>query len=820
MSNDRIPIYEKELEFWKIGDTIGKGGSGTVYKVLRTDPTGFVYERALKVIRLCPDGIRYHPDREKLLSDMRDSLFQEIRIMDSMGGAKNIVSYSSGHCCPVTRDGEIIGYDFLIMMDLLTSLDDLLVRGEFECSGVSVARLGVDIARALELCHSHDIIHRDIKESNVFVDKEGNYLLGDFGVSRIIDDFGSTDRTVGTSEYIAPEIYNGSDYGVASDVYSLGIMLYKLQNKYRIPFFSGGTGFDAVEQAAAVKRRLNGEKLPPPEAADGKLAAIILKACEYDPDQRYPDAESLRRALEEYLDGLTLAADDAMPCTAKLSSPADDIHQPEVRYAPENRPSMTHDLFEKLDVSSASQNESDDASGSEKHRIGDFAGKFFEKVIPTVKALAGNRAVVISCAALLLGAAVVLAVILLPFGKDDVSSPDLPPVSSSVAASDSETPSEPAQPDDAPFVYGNTQANLLNSGLLLHYGGYIYYNCSDGLNRMKTDGTAVQHIRDQQCFYLNACHERIYFTDELKGDNIFSMLPDGSDVRLEVDSQCFFVIIVNDHMVYHDDSADKVCVRDLLTGETYDVYRGNCNYLTVVNGNIYLLDREASGDEPYGNLYCISLEGELLDFMSGAFGSLAVADDYLYSRSGDNLIRIQHAVGADTNLDSIRLDNSVCYFFNSARGKVYYCNRSQENNIYRMDPDGSSNELFLSGDCYSLNILGDWILYRNADKGYEIYLSRLDGKINVSASEYKGKTSFLFEKTYDPLKIGSSGDVVVQVQQKLIELGLLEGEASGYYDQDTADAIYQYQCIIGIDPTGDAYSFTINCLLSDYSYPD
>lgn len=90
---------------------------------------------------------------------------------------------------------------------------------------------------ALEYCQCQNIIHRDIKPENIFVSRFGEFKLGDFGIAR---ETGSALRAdypkKGTFSYMAPEMYKGEEYDARVDIYSLGIVLYKLCNHNRLPF--------------------------------------------------------------------------------------------------------------------------------------------------------------------------------------------------------------------------------------------------------------------------------------------------------------------------------------------------------------------------------------------------------------------------------------------------------------------------------------------------------------------------------------------------------------------------------------------------------
>ena len=92
------------------------------------------------------------------------------------------------------------------------------------------------MCNALELCEKRGIIHRDIKPDNIFINDNGDYKLGDFGVARQLEKSSTFMSRRGNQAYMAPEVYKGEWYGEKADIYSLGLVLYRLLNNSRIPF--------------------------------------------------------------------------------------------------------------------------------------------------------------------------------------------------------------------------------------------------------------------------------------------------------------------------------------------------------------------------------------------------------------------------------------------------------------------------------------------------------------------------------------------------------------------------------------------------------
>ena len=103
----------------------------------------------------------------------------------------------------------------------------------------------------------------------------------------------------GTVNYMAPEVFQGRRYTSSVDIYSLGLVLYQLLNMNRMPFYPPPPqNITPDQQERARARRFSGEPLPPPAQADPALAAVVLKACAWDPAARYASPAKMRQALE------------------------------------------------------------------------------------------------------------------------------------------------------------------------------------------------------------------------------------------------------------------------------------------------------------------------------------------------------------------------------------------------------------------------------------------------------------------------------------------------------------------------------------------
>ena len=300
------------LDGWNITRLLGEGSYGKVFEIERSE-FGQTYRAALKVITVPQSSAEVRSvisegmsvsQAEAYFHGIVEELMHEFSIMFKLKGTANIVSCED---LRVLEHPDGIGWDILIRMELLHPL--LPYVYEHPMARRDIIRLGIDICKALELCQRYNIIHRDIKPENIFISDNRDYKLGDFGIARTIERTSSGLSKKGTYSYMAPEVYAGKEYGFSVDTYSLGLVLYRMLNKNRGPFLPQppeAITFSSREQALA--RRMSGEALPRPFYGEGRLGEIVLKACAFDPKDRYSSPQQLRQELEAILYTQTDAA--------------------------------------------------------------------------------------------------------------------------------------------------------------------------------------------------------------------------------------------------------------------------------------------------------------------------------------------------------------------------------------------------------------------------------------------------------------------------------------------------------------------------------
>lgn len=259
---------------YEILELIGAGGMANVYKAL------------------CHRLNRY--DAVKIMRDdtAADECFRKRFRTESQAVAMlshpNIVSvYDVSH-------NENIEYIVMELVDGITLKQYMKEHGALPTD--EVLNFSIQIVKALAHAHSKGIIHRDIKPQNVMLLKDGLIKVADFGIAALQNDIEeSTNETVGSVHYIAPEQARGAAADARSDIYSLGIVMYEMMTG-RLPY----VGKSDVEVAV---KHMNTEAVPPRTIVPGipeELERICLKAMATDITDRYQSAGELLSDLEQF----------------------------------------------------------------------------------------------------------------------------------------------------------------------------------------------------------------------------------------------------------------------------------------------------------------------------------------------------------------------------------------------------------------------------------------------------------------------------------------------------------------------------------------
>lgn len=292
---------------YQLLELIGQGGMGAVY---RAKQTTLDVERAIKIL---PAEFANQPDYTNRF----------IREAKTAAGLQhpNIVS--------VIDYGTHQGNSYLVMPLLAGgSLSDRLEqRRQAERplpSLAEIARMLTQVASALDYAHGRGVIHRDIKDSNIMFDDQGNAYIADFGIAKLMyaaTRLTSTSMTIGTPAYMSPEQWQGGkDIGAATDQYALGVLIYQLISGE--PPFHGDTPFQLMHKHLYQD--------PEPiqvirEDAPEALNMILLRAMAKDPVDRYPTVSDFADDFSQAISSIKAMATTqffSVPLKRKAVKPA------------------------------------------------------------------------------------------------------------------------------------------------------------------------------------------------------------------------------------------------------------------------------------------------------------------------------------------------------------------------------------------------------------------------------------------------------------------------------------------------------------------
>lgn len=285
----------------KAVEKIGEGSFGKVYKC-ESEEFGIKSVCAVKVISIpqsssvlkdeCFDGFSDEQIRNSL-KEFVDDFEKEIKLMKTLKGAPNVVAVED---YKITERTNETGWDIYIRTEYLEQFYSAFRNKPVTETDVKV--LVSDICNALDICAKNGIIHSDIKPDNIFVDRFGSYKLGDFGMAKRFESLPYASGGMGARAYIAPEILRGEAYNCRSDIFSLGRIAYKLLNRNRDPFVNMDSDIVSFrERSDAMARIFKGDKMPAPVDASPEMAAVILKACEFRPENRFASAAEFRASI-------------------------------------------------------------------------------------------------------------------------------------------------------------------------------------------------------------------------------------------------------------------------------------------------------------------------------------------------------------------------------------------------------------------------------------------------------------------------------------------------------------------------------------------
>ncbi len=269
----------KQLGSYQVVAPLGEGGMAAVYKAHQPSMDRYV---ALKILP------RQFANSPEFLARFR----QEARMLARL---------QHPHILPVFDFGDADGYTF-IAMPLLQSgaLTQRMTGAPMLLS--QVTSIITQVGDALDYAHTHGLVHRDVKPSNVLLDERGNCLLTDFGIARMVEgtaNLTGTGNVIGTPSYMSPEQGAGKPVDARSDIYALGVVLFELATG-RVPY--------SAETPVAVVIKHMQDPLPLPRKLNPALPEaverVILKALAKRPEDRFQKMSELVQALQRATAGV------------------------------------------------------------------------------------------------------------------------------------------------------------------------------------------------------------------------------------------------------------------------------------------------------------------------------------------------------------------------------------------------------------------------------------------------------------------------------------------------------------------------------------
>jgi tRNA A-37 threonylcarbamoyl transferase component Bud32 len=254
---------------YKIIEELGRGGMGVVYKAHDS-----VLDRTV-AYKVLPQDLKNHP---KIV----ESLMREARALAKLHHPNIVTVFDAGQ----SSDTYFFVMEYIEGKNLREIVNERGALPINEALGIAI-----QTARALAYAHQNNIMHRDIKTSNVMITKGGTVKLMDFGLAKALGEAAAARTAVsGTPYYMSPEQTLGSEIDHRTDIYSFGVMLFELLTG-QVPFKDGNIGYHHLHTPPPTPTSLRVD-IPP------AIERIVLKCLEKDKEKRYQTADELLKDLE------------------------------------------------------------------------------------------------------------------------------------------------------------------------------------------------------------------------------------------------------------------------------------------------------------------------------------------------------------------------------------------------------------------------------------------------------------------------------------------------------------------------------------------
>lgn len=277
-----------------VDKTISTGTSGDVYLVTRQHDGKKMalkhvsipaHESQTKAL-IYSGAVKSEVQAQKYYSVLVQELKQELLLLNGVKNSPNLLKFKGYQV-----DQKFIGsgYDVYMLSEYCTNLRDAVA--EKPLTKLAALNLAIDLCSALEQLRAGGLMHKDVHPGNIFLGSAGQFLIGDLGVAQLSELTYSSMPDAMISEYTAPELLEGTaTLNETADIYSIGLVLYELYNGNALPRNSKG-----------VFRRKADKPLDAPSYADVAMSEIILKACAFEPENRYQSPSDMKQALVLYM---------------------------------------------------------------------------------------------------------------------------------------------------------------------------------------------------------------------------------------------------------------------------------------------------------------------------------------------------------------------------------------------------------------------------------------------------------------------------------------------------------------------------------------
>jgi len=267
---------ERILGGYRLLERVGRGGMGTVYRAIQIS-----LDREVALKLLSPELVK---DKNFVAQ-----FFREARAAGQLNHPHIVQVYDVG------QEGE----DYYYSMEFVRggSLEDRL-RQEGKLAPPEALRIALEAATALEYAESRHIVHRDIKPDNLMLAEDGRVRVADLGLALSLKSTADHkgQPILGTPHFISPEQALRRDVDIRSDIYSLGATLYRMLTGETL--FKGATAEEIVKKAVREEPRPLREVNP---AVPERIATLVHRMVQKDPDARFASAKELRETLQRLL---------------------------------------------------------------------------------------------------------------------------------------------------------------------------------------------------------------------------------------------------------------------------------------------------------------------------------------------------------------------------------------------------------------------------------------------------------------------------------------------------------------------------------------